>query len=192
MRIGSVNGARTFVDMSPCAAPHALCPSTVKSLAQEWHRRIVGGALQTWLWEHGPHILQERATLAHLLDADREPSIVFTGDAAGLLAAEEIVGPVNDRVAYLLEEEFAAAEPPLADPGYVRHVHVWSRFLPNVDAGITEQARARYPIPSSSEYWQHAKGTMWGVNAGRGVNHLWRWDGREMELLEEAMAGWVA
>ena len=145
-----------------------------------------------WLREHGPRMLQERATLAHLLTIDREPSIVFTSDAAGLFAAEEIVGPDDDRVVYLLEEEFAAAEPSLADPGYVRHVHVWSRFLPNLEAGFAEQARVRYPIPASSEFWQHAEGTMWGVNAGRGGDHLWRWNGREPELLEEAMTGWVA
>lgn len=33
---------------------------------------------------------------------------------------------------------------------------------------------------------------MWAVNAGRGVDHLWRWDGQAPELLEEALTHWVA
>jgi hypothetical protein len=33
---------------------------------------------------------------------------------------------------------------------------------------------------------------MWAVNAGRGVDHLWGWDGRKPELLEEAMSHWVS
>ena len=33
---------------------------------------------------------------------------------------------------------------------------------------------------------------MWALNAGRGGDHRWRWDDRQPELLEEAMAHWVA
>lgn len=33
---------------------------------------------------------------------------------------------------------------------------------------------------------------MWALNSGRGVDHLWRWDGGEAGLLEEALTHWVA
>ncbi len=175
-----------------CRAARPLPDRGTLTLAQERQCRIVGGALLAWLREHGPSFLQERAAMARLLEVDPDPAIVFTSDVPGLVAAQEILGPDHDRVVFMLEEEFAAAEPRAADLGYVRHVHVWSRFHPELEPGFAAQARSKHPIPASSEYWQHAEGTMWAPNAGRGVDHLWCWDGRQPELLEEALTHWVA
>jgi len=160
--------------------------------AQEWQCRIVGGALLTWLREHGPRLLQERAVMATLLRVDPDPVIVFTSDVPGLVAANEILGSDHERVVMLLDEEFAEAEARAADHGFVRHVHVWSRFLPELERDFAAVARTKHPLPATSSYWQHAEGTTWAPNAGRGGNHLWRWDGRQPELLEEAMTHWVA
>ena len=130
--------------------------------------------------------------MATLLDVDPDPVIVFTSDLPGLVAAQEILGSEHELVTCLLEEEFADAEVRAADPGYVRHVHVWSRFLLELEPDFAAVARSRHPIRSGDRHWQHTEGTMWAPNAGRGVDHLWRWDGSEPELLAEALTHWVA
>ncbi|TVR92458.1 MAG: hypothetical protein EA416_07330 [Trueperaceae bacterium] len=175
-----------------CRTARPLPDRGAFTAAQEWQCRIVGGALLAWLHEHGPGFLRERATMAALLGVDPDPVIVFTSDVPGLVAAREILGDDHELVICLLEEEFADAPARAADPGYVRHVHVWSRFLPELEREVAAAARAQHPISASSSYWQHAEGTMWAPNAGRGVDHLWRWDGREADLLEEALTHWVA
>ena len=175
-----------------CRAARPLPDRDALTPAQEWQCRIVGGALLAWLQEHGPRFLQERAVMATLLDVDPDPVIVFTSDLPGLVAAQEILGSEHELVTCLLEEEFADAEVRAADPGYVRHVHVWSRFLPEPESDFVALARSRHPITAGDHYWQHVEGTMWAPNAGRGGDHLWRWDGHEAELLEEALTHWVA
>jgi hypothetical protein len=175
-----------------CRAAAPLPDRDALTAAQEWRCRIVGGALLTWLRQHGPRFLQERAVVCELLGLDRDPAVVFTSDVPGLVAAREVVGPDHERVVYLLDDEFAAAPARAADPGYKHHVHFWSFFRPEVEAGFAAEARARHPIPADCSYWQHSEGTMWAVTAGRGADHLWRWDGHTPELLEEAMSRWVA
>lgn len=158
------------------------------TVAQEWHCRIVGSTLLSWLRQHGPRFHQERAVMSKLLGIDRDPAIVFTSDVPGLVAAQEIVGPDHERVIYLLEDEFSAAPSGVADPEYKRHIHFWSLFRPAVKPAFAAEAQAKHPIPAGCSYWQHSEGTVWAVNAGRFADHLWRWDGHEPELLEEAMS----
>jgi hypothetical protein len=146
----------------------------------------------TWLRQVGPRFLQERAVMCKLLDIDHDPAIVFTSDLPGLVAAREIVEPDHERVVYLLEDEFAAAPARAADQEYKQHVHFWSFFRPEIEPGFAAEARAKHPIPEGCSYWQHSEGTMWAVNAGRGGDHLWRWDGHKPDLLEEAMSQWVS
>ncbi len=158
------------------------------SNVQEWHCRILGGALLAWLRQHGPQFLEERAVMCQAMAIDRDPAIVFTSDVPGLVAAREIVGPDHERVIYLLEDEFANRPTPLADPEYIWHVHCWSFFLREVDPDFEVAAQAKHPIPAGCGYWQHSEGTLWARNAGQGGDHLWRWDGQKPELLEEAMS----
>jgi hypothetical protein len=77
-------------------------------------------------------------------------------------------------------------------PNYKRQVHVWSFFCLSVEPGFAAEAKVKYPIPDGCCYWQHSEGTMWAVNAGWGVDHLWKWDSHEPKLLEEAITSWVA
>jgi hypothetical protein len=175
-----------------CRAKAPLPDRDALTEAQEWHCRIIGGTLLTWLRQVGPRFLPERAVMCNLLGIDRDPAIVFTSDLPGLVAAREIVGPDHERVIYLLGDEFAAAPPRAADLEYKRHVHVWSFFCPEVEPAFEAEARAKHPIPDGCGYWQHCEGTMWAVNAGRGGDHLWRWDGHKPELLEQAMSQWVS
>lgn len=184
--------SRLLAYATECRSAAPLPDRAALTDAQEWHCRIVGSTLLTWLRQHGPRFLQERAVMHKMLGIDRDPAIVFTSDVPGLVAAQEIVGTDHERVVYLLEDEFTAAPPRAADPEYKRHVHVWSYFRPEVEPGFAAAARAKHPIPADCSYWQHAEGTMWAVRAGRGVDHLWRWDGHKPELLEEAMSHWVS
>jgi hypothetical protein len=92
----------------------------------------------------------------------------------------------------LLQDELDTFLRQVEDPGYRWHVHAWSVFPEVVAPAFEAKARAKYPIPDGCSYWQHSEGTMWAVNAGRGVDHLWRWDGLTPELLEEALTHWVA
>ncbi len=129
--------------------------------------------------------------MSGLLDVDRDPAIVFTSNVPGLVAARELIGPDHERVLYLKEEEFADAPADLADPAYHWCIHFWSYFG-EVKPSLEAEARIKYPIPTGSIYWQHIEGTMWGINAGRGGDHLWCWNGHEPELLEEAISTWVS
>lgn len=171
--------------------PNALTPP------QEWHCRIVGSTIRTWLRETGPQFLRQRKGMAQLLNPLREtqldgtPAIVFTSDVSGLVAAQALIGPSHDRVIYLLEHEYAALPVTLTDTEYRWHVHFWSLFRAEPDLAFVAEGQSKHPI-ASGVYWQHSEGTMWAPLAGRGVDHLWQWDGKEPKLLEEAMTHWVS
>ena len=175
-----------------CRASVPLPKRDELSPAEDWQRRIVGSSLVNWLRKVGPRFLQERAVLSKLLEIDREPFIVFTSDIPGLVAASEILGANHERAGFLLEDEFDSLLRQVEDPNYCWHVHVWSVFRKVIAPTFEAEARTKYPIPDGSTYWQHSEGTMWAVNAGRGGDHLWRWDGQTPELLEEALTHWVS
>jgi hypothetical protein len=182
--------ARVRQQIRTCREAAPLPRRDELALPDEWRCRIVGGAFLGWLRETGPQFLRERAVMSKLLKIEPEPSIVFTSDIPGLIAAQEIVGEDHERVAFLLDGDYAPLRE--ADPDYRWHVHFWSFFQPKVDPAIEREAGAKYPLPKGCAYWQHSEGTMWAANAGRGVNHLWQWDGSEPTLLEEAFSHWVS
>lgn len=175
-----------------CRTVYPLPSRGALSKSQEWQCRIVGGALLNWLREDGPRFLQERAFMGDYMGLEPEPAIVFTSDISGLVAAQQIVGPEHERIVYLLEEEFSVSAPHLDDPTYNYHLHCWSVFRAEVSADLAASAFAKYPLPTGCVYWTHSEGTRWGVNAARGCDHLWRWDGTEPKLLEEAISQWVS
>lgn len=51
--------------------------------------------------------------------------------------------------------------------------------------GSSLLAQDTFPIPKDCEYWMHREGTLWALQAGRGVDHLWVWYGQNPELLQE-------
>jgi hypothetical protein len=182
--------ARLHEYAAGCRSAAPLPDRDALTEAQEWQCRIVGGSILAWFRRYGTQFLQERVTLHKMLGVDRDPAIVFTSTVPGLVAAQDIIGPNHERVVYLLEDEYAAMPAPLADPEYKWHVQFWSFFCPDIEPEFAAEARAKHPIPVGCGYWQHSEGTLWAVNAGRGIAHLWRWDGHEPELLEEAMSHW--
>ena len=178
--------------VSDCRAASPLPCRESLTCAEECQCQIIGGSLLNWLEHVGPRVLQERVVMCGLLGLDRDPLIVFTSDTPGLVAAHEILAPDHEKVGFLLKDEFSASPPQADDPDYRWHVHVWSFFRPAIEPAFEAQARAKHPIPDGVKYWQHSEGTMWAMNAGRGVDHLWRWNGEQPELLEEALSHWVS
>ena len=175
---------------------HAYCQETVFkmplseresfSLVDEWRCRLIGGAFINWLENIGPQFLQERQVLFNALGVEPDSFIVFTSDVPGLVAAREIIGSGNDRLLYLSDkdyEEWIAQNP---DEPFKWHIHVWSSFCDPIEKGFLKAAQAAFPITAGNSYWQHSEGTLWAPQAGRGVDHLWSWNEKEPELLEEA------
>ena len=74
--------------------------------------------------------------------------------------------------------------------GYRWHVHTWS-FFAGISPEVADRAK-QYPLGEGESYWLHEEGTMCGDLFGRGGGHLWKWDGREPVLLEEAIEQWVS
>ena len=160
--------------------------------AEEWQRRIIGGSVIAWLEQHGPAFLRERKVLHKTMNVDPDPGIVFTSNIPGLLAAQEIIGDGGQEVVYLHEKEFQRWLKKNPDPEYRWHVHFWSFFREPVDKILAAKFKKAYPMDKNFSCWQHSEGTMWGVLAGRGGDHLWQWDGVEPRLIEEAFHSWVS
>lgn len=160
---------------------------------EEWQCRIIGGALLNWLREIGPNFLQERQVMCGLLGIEPDPLVVFTSTAPGLIAATQIITSEIESVVFLKDEEFATWSRQHSDNEYRWHVHFWSYFAPRPNQEFLAQCQEQYPLDDETEtYWQHVEGTMWGQQAGRGADHLWKWDGKEPLLLEEAFSHWVS
>jgi hypothetical protein len=179
---------RRFV--SKCRARRPVVDREDLSAFEEIQCRIIGGSLIAWLREHGPRLVQERAVLAESQNCEKDPIIVFTSERPGLVAAREILrkGPAN--IAFLYPDEFSDWLIDHPDPEYRWHIHTWSFFAP-VDADTAKKAK-KHPCSEGEFLWLHKEGTMCGHLFGRGGDHLWKWNGREPELLEEAVNQWVS
>ena len=127
---------------------------------------------------------------AELQNFEKDPYIVFTSESPGLVAAREILrkGPAN--IVFLYPDEFTEWLKDNPDPEYRWHIHTWSFFAP-VDAATAKKAK-KHPCSEGESLWLHKEGTMCGHLFGRGGDHLWKWNGREPELLEEAVNQWVS
>ncbi|HJN08051.1 MAG TPA: hypothetical protein QF564_05120 [Pirellulaceae bacterium] len=160
--------------------------------SDEWECQIIGSSVLNWLRNIGPKFVDERCVLHKMLEIEEDPYVVFTSESPGLVAANQIIGEDDERIAYLSAEQFENWLVKNPDDSYRWHVHFWSYFTKLPSNEILEQARREYPLFDEDTYWQHVEGTFWATNAGRGVDHLWRWNGVELELLEEAISSWVA
>ena len=159
--------------------------------SEEAHCQIVGGSFLRWLQDTGPQFLSERRVLSKMMKVSPDPDIVFTSNMPGLVAAAEILGDDHDGTAFLLEDEYSHWVAQSPDDEFRWHVHVWSYFRESVEPEFERKAKTTHPLSEGSVYWQHTEGTMWGRLAGRGVDHLWQWDGNQPELLGEAFTHWV-
>lgn len=155
------------------------------SLEDEHRCRINGGWLLAWLRDSAPGIITQR----RFFEPDEaQPLFVFTTDFPGLVAARAIVGDHPSELVYLLDEEF---EEWMArhDDGFEHHIHLWAK-LPQPDPDFLDRAQTDFG-PADGQYWKHSTGTLWGLLAGGGADHLWVWDGRQSKLVKLALNSWV-
>jgi hypothetical protein len=67
------------------------------------------------------------------------------------------------------------------------HIQHWGYFH-EIEHDLLAQAKEAYPAVGVDEFRVHSTGDLWGEQCGAFGDHLWRWDGHELELLEEAFA----
>ncbi len=173
---------------------------------QELQCQIIGGNFIAWLDECGPALLLERSVLPNRVGWEKDPFIVFTSSAPGLVAAQEILEDGPDIIVYLYHQEFTDWLKGNADDKYRWHIHTWSFFAPlsaetemPLDSETemlldpeAEKKAQRYPLASGESLRLHREGTMCGESFGRGGDHLWKWNGEELTLLEECFRQWVS
>ena len=153
---------------------------------EEWHCRVIGGEFIRWNQRHLSDILGERIALSSM-KFDPDPLIVFTSTMPGLVAAKEIVPDPPSNLVYLLHEEFQSWEKQHPVDEFRWYIHHWSYFR-NMDGELLKRTKAEYPDIAPSEFRIHTCGDLWAEQAGVEGDHLWRWDGNQMELLEEAFS----
>ena len=158
--------------------------------AEEMQCRIIGGSLISWLREHGPRLLQERAMFADIEKWEKDPFVVFTSEQPGLVAAREILEGNSGAITFLYPAEFEDWKKLQPDNEYRWHVHMWSFFTP-LDSATVEKAQ-QYPLVPGESYWLHKEGTQCGPLFGRGGEHLWKWDGNKPVLFQECLNQWVS
>lgn len=167
------------------------------SALDEAQCRILGGHLIRWLRDWGPRLLQERAALGAAFGPHAaNPLICFHTSVPGYVAAREILGEEHERVAIGLREDFA--EFSYRDERFVFHVELISFFTQGLAFMEAESSRTRrilaeqYPLREGEEYWYHHDESVMGPLFARSGLHLWKWNGQEMALLEEAFRTWVS
>jgi len=156
----------------------------------ERQTRILGADLIQWNNDHADSLLSERALLGNLKNWDKNPLIFFISTMPGLVASQEILGNENGPFVLGLAEDFDTLEE--QDEGNIFHVEYRSFFKkPKSDADVTELPKS-HPLAPGESYFIHTFENVMGPLFARGGEHLWKWDGKKLELLEEAWRTWVS
>jgi hypothetical protein len=151
---------------------------------EEWQCRIIGGEFIGWYKHDLSFILKQRIAL-QVMDFDKEPILVFTTSIPGLVATREIIKEPSEDLVCLLHHKFKKWIGLNPVDEFIFHIHHWSYFKP-IDEDLLELAQERYPQIDPAEFRIHTSGDMWGERCGGGADHLWRWNGKSMELIEES------
>ena len=164
-------------------------PTDIEDLdaIQDWQRRITGGVL-----------IQFFEFLENSVDEELYPQIadhplherlfVFVSDRGGMLAAEELMDTDSEQAICLSKEAWRAfLENPSTDPdeAFVHHYEFWSVWHQKIPDGWDLEE-----LDPGDNYWLHEEGFALADGAGRGAQHLWRWDGQKMHLVDEMMTSW--
>lgn len=155
---------------------------------QNQQRRISGGVLHQFF-----NFIQDPSSfdIFPILDehsvADR--AFVFATDLPGAVAGRDFIDPESDRAIVVLKDEWQAwlNDPKTdSDDTFENHFQCWNAWHQNL--------KATWEIPEEKpgEFWVHEEGFAVAERAGRGSQHLWRWDGNTMELEEEEIDSWVS
>jgi hypothetical protein len=174
-------------------AAHLLPSKELLTKAEDFQRRTIGSTIYHWLKETGPELLQERELVKDPFgDADSHPVIVLLSTVPGLVAASDMMPARQKRVFYFKEKAFNRFYERHPDPKFLWHVTYASYFMEDLDAGVLAKAQGRYQIADGERYWLHRETSMLGELFGRGMDHLWKWDGEKATMLEQGFNTWVA
>ena len=154
---------------------------------QHEHRRVTGGLL-----------LQFFEFLEKSADAERFPRLedhpledrlfLYISDVAGYWAAEELMDTDTPQAFRILKEEWRAfLEQPDTDEDekFIHHYQFWSVWHTNIP-----DTWEGPELDPDWEHWVHEEGFALADRAGRGAQHLWRWDGEEFEIVEQELTSW--
>ncbi len=153
---------------------------------EEWYYRIIGGGFMAWYRSRLRQILLERSILK-VVGFDPDPLIVFTASMPGIIAAQEIMEETPSNLVYLTQQEFKAWKIEHPVDSFTFHIHHWSYFT-GAEGEMLEAIQMAFPQIPSDQFRIHVSGDLWGENCGIEAYHLWRWTGKEMELVEEAFS----
>lgn len=171
-------------------AAQPIPPRTELSLAQNHQCQSIGWTLIHWLQKYGPPMLQEREVLRESFDVESNPMIVFITSTPGLVAAAHLLKSRPPHIVYFSRESFDSFLEQYPDPNFRWHVVFTSLYTEDIAADTLARASAAYPLGLYERYWLHLETSELADLFALGAEHLWRWDGIEPLLLEEAFNTW--
>jgi hypothetical protein len=149
---------------------------------QEWEYYLTADEFIGWHKYQMPRLLAERSAADAYFGFDPEPVVVLLSHMPGLVAFQEILPQPHDNFVYLLEEEFNAWGNLHYDYGLRYAMTHWSYFTELAPSSL-KTTQPFYPQVASQEFRLQNLGDMQGRRFGRGTDHLWHWNGKEMALL---------
>ncbi len=156
----------------------------------EFQCRVLGGHMINWLREWGPKLFQERTAFGEQDGLDKNPVICFITSVPGLAAANEILVDYPGSAVGCLAEDFTVFSE--KDDDFLFHIEVHSHFeeldIMEDNHNIFEQ----YPLDEHEQYLFHVDESIMGPLFARGGRHLWKWNGSELNLLQEGLQTWVS
>ena len=168
-----------------CRASRPIPRRDALSWPQILQLHIIKGSLLSWINNFPSVISSCRAE-----QGGHQICIVFTSTCPGLAAAKEISQEKDFSLVSLYPEELSSFLQSFPDNECKYHVHIWSHFLEELDSD-TKKIAARYPLSDKERYWLHIEGIMRGPQLGRGVEHLWSWNGSQTKLIKKSFLHWA-
>ena len=170
-----------------CRASTPLLSRDALVGAQEWQYRIISDSIPAGMREYSPRYFREQAVVNRRWGYNN-PVVVFTSNAAGLVAATEIIDTGHEQIVFLLGSECDVSPCGEEDVGEGFYRHFWSTVdtEAEIDPEYLAQVRAEHPIPDGCIYWRHSEGSWSGPLASRCVTQFWCWDGKTPTVIEGA------
>lgn len=169
-----------------------LPPRAELSALEEYQCRIFGGTLIAWLRQHSHPLLMERQVLKQTLKVESDPVIVVISDKPGLTAAREILARASFPIFHLPQASFDAFLKEHPDDTFRWHVVFTSYFHQDADAHTLAKMNALAPLQPGEEFWLHREASTLAPLFERACDHLWKWDGEDLALVEEAFSSWIS
>ena len=168
-----------------CRASRPIPGRDALSWPQILQLHIIKGSLLSWI-----NNLPSSITPGPAEQIENGTCIIFTSNDPGLVAAKEVMRGKKLPLVSLYPEELNGFLQRFPDSKYRYHAHLWSHFLEKLDSD-TKKIAERYPVNEQERYWLHVEGIMRGQRLGRGVEHLWSWNGSQTKLLKKSFLHWA-